>query len=106
MKINLNYGIKTEIGHEAPMPQEVTFDYISSAINQKYQKGLAGAERRLWARVQRKFDTAIEENAETVELEAAEQDFIRIAFNAALYPPHLARLVQVLEDEIESWKKV
>ena len=107
MNINLDYKItfNKEEKIKVPDARELTFEYIMQAVMQKYEKGIEGSLRRLWGRIQRKFDTAIDAKADTVELEQAEQDFIKEAFMEAKFSPIAAKYVQILEDEIESWSK-
>lgn len=97
MKINLDY--KQKEGSEMSN-QELTFDYITFAVNQKHKDGLSGSERRMFGRIQRKFDEAVEKLTNTVDLEMSEMDFIRDAFRDAKFPPQLAKYVTVLEDEL------
>jgi hypothetical protein len=107
MKINLNYNLVLPKDNKDIKPlsnQELTFEYITQAVMNVYDKGLEGSLRRIWGRIQRKFDTAIESKVETVELEQAEQDFIKKTFEKAKFNPLIARYVQILEDEIDSWK--
>ena len=109
LKINLDYKIvKKDLSEEEveklPSPQELTLTYLSQAVNQKYEKGLEGSLRRMWGRIQRKFDTAIEANADSIEVETGEIDFLKKAFEIAKFPAFIAKYVQVLEDELDSIK--
>jgi len=108
MKINLNYKfvVKGEVNvQDLPSPQEATFNYIAMAVNQKYEKGLDGHTRRMWGRIQRKFDDAIDKKSKSIDLETADQDFIKKVVSECKYHPNLARYISVLEDEIDSWDK-
>lgn len=104
MKINLEYKRKANESDKLSDP-ELTFDYISFAVNQKYREGLDGQMRRLWGRIQRKFDEAIDNLKGTVDLEESEKDFIRKAFDECKYPTHTAKYVAVLENEIDKFKE-
>lgn len=101
MNINLDYKVKvSDPSQPQTSNQELTFDYINYAVNQKHKDGLDGALRRIWGRIQRKFDTAVDGKAESIELEQGEKDFIKKCFDSAKYPPMLAKYVDILEDEI------
>lgn len=97
MRINLEYNQPKET---TLSNAELTFDYITHAINKRHEKGLNSSQRRLWGRIQRKFDDAIEQKFDEVELEEAEIDFIKEAFRDVVFPASLAKFVVVLEDEI------
>lgn len=106
MKINLDYGVRYDPSvkeTDKTTAQELTYDYISHAVNSVYKDGLDGQSRRIWGRIQRKFESSIDEKKDGVELENAEKDFIRNAFNKAKYPPQTAKFVSVLEGEIEKF---
>lgn len=85
--------------------REITFNYISYAVNKKYDKGLEGQLRRLWGRIQRKFDAAIDDKKNEVELETSELDFITKAINECNFLPAMSRYIEHLEDEIEKVSK-
>lgn len=101
MNINLNYREETK---NQPTNSELTLDYILYAVSQKYADGLEGQLRRICGRIQRKLDEAIEKKKNSVEFETAEIEFIKKAFNEAKFPPHLAKFVIMLEDEIDKIK--
>lgn len=105
MKINIEYNIKAQEGIEKVSNQEVTFNYISAAVNQKYEKGIEGGLRRMWGRIQRKFDDAITANADEITLDQSEKDFIKRCVSDCRYHPAVAKYIQLLEDEIASWDK-
>lgn len=80
---------------------ELTYDYVSYAINNTYKDGLEGSLRRVWGRVQRKFDAAIDQKTGFVELEEAEWDLVNKAFASVKFHPGIAKFVMVLEEELE-----
>lgn len=106
-KIKLPYPeLKDKKPEEPDMKkQELTLNYVTFAVTQKYKDGLESQFRRLWARVERKFDEAILADAETVDLELGEVDFIKRAVAEAKYPVSLSKFVVVFEDELENWKE-
>lgn len=57
--------------------------------------------RRIFARVQRKLDDAIESKSDEIELEKAEQDLLKKSFNECKVPAGIAKFFVVLEEEIE-----
>ncbi len=103
MKINLDYKTKVDPANKEKVlsNQELTFDYIAYAVNTKYEKGLEGQLRRVWGRIQRKFDDVILANGSEIELEDAEKTFIKKAFDEAKFPPQIAKYISILEEEIE-----
>mgnify|MGYP003146073541 CR=1 FL=1 len=91
-------------------PQELTYNYITMAINGKYAQGLSGQKKRVWGRIQRKFDIMVDGNGKDtiVELEESEIDFIKSAFNddSVKFPVSIAKYVMVAEDAIMELGKV
>lgn len=102
MKLSLDYNRPKSEGQVSDA--ELSVDYISYAVSQKYPQGLEGQLRRVWGRIQRKFDKAIEYKADEIELEEAEKDFIIKAFNECKYPANTAKYVDTLEIEIDTLK--
>lgn len=97
MKIALPYGQKEEA---KLTDSELTLDYITHAVNQKFDKGISGSQRRMFGRIQRKFDFAIENGDTEISFEESEMDFIKDAFKDVKFPPALAKYVLVLEEEL------
>ncbi len=96
MKINLDYLWK-----DAPMPfQQLTYNYISYAVNQTYKEGLDGSYLRMWGRIQRKMEKAIEDKKNTIDLTIDEAEFISKARKPVKYPPQDAKYISVLDDEL------
>jgi 2-succinyl-5-enolpyruvyl-6-hydroxy-3-cyclohexene-1-carboxylate synthase len=100
LKVNLNYS-RDEKDVEVTSNQELTANYVYFAVKQKYKEGLDSQWRRTWARIQRKFDDAIDNKTEEIDFEQGELDFIRAAFKDAKFPPDLSKYVVILEDELE-----
>lgn len=97
MKVNFDYNFKDT----KESPQEITLSLITSAVSQKYEKGLEGQKRRIFGRIQRKLEEAIESKAEEIELEEAEKDFLRSAYKDAKYPAVWSKNIIEFEDEME-----
>lgn len=105
LKINLDYN-RTPEQIEEISNSSLTNDYVSFAIRTMYEKGLTGSQRRMFGRIQRKFDKSIEENKDYVELDISEFEFIRLAItnDKVLFPSDVSKYVVILEDEIEQLK--
>ena len=98
LKINLDYN-RTPEQIEEISNSSLTNDYVSFAIR-------TGSQRRMFGRIQRKFDKSIEENKDYVELDISEFEFIRLAItnDKVLFPSDVSKYVVILEDEIEQLK--
>jgi len=101
MKIKLNYNQgQPKEGTKQFTGGELTGDYITFAITSAYPEGLQGQLRRVFGRIQRKLDDAIETGKDDIELEEAEKDLIRDAFGKARFAAHLSKYINTLEEEI------
>lgn len=105
MKINLAYKVKIAEGQKPQDDRELTLNYITAAVRQKYDKGMDGPLRRVWGRLQIKFDKAIETGKNTVELEEAEKDLIKKCIDVYKCDPIIAKYFQILEDEVNKLDK-
>jgi len=107
MKVNLDYKLTAKEKEEIKISsQELTSNWITSGVASKYKDGLHGQLRRVWGRIQRKLDEAIDNDMEEIELEEAEKDFIKKVFSEdTSFPSGVAKIISVIEDEIESWGK-
>jgi len=103
MNIDLDYK-RTPKAVEQISNSELTVDYINFAANSAHQGGLEGQQRRIFGRIQRKLDAAVEAKQTEVELELAELDFIVKCFEMAKFPANLSQYVMVLQDEIDRAK--
>ena len=111
MKLNIDYGTDMKQLNEARVARgkpeitegeqnsDITFDYITYAVDKKYPEGLDGQMRRIYGRIVKKLEDAIEKKTYKVVFEEAEKDFIKKAFNEAKYPVKVAKHVNVFEDE-------
>lgn len=102
LKLKLEYGLPTANTEKAIT---LTCDYLISAVNMKHKDGLEGQLRRVFGRIQRKCDEAIEKDYDALELEDSEFDLIEECFEEAKFPPILAKYINVLEEEIERVSK-
>lgn len=100
MNLELDYK-RTDDMKVAVNDASLTVNYIEYAVEGAYKAGLSNSQRRIYSRIQRKLDAAIESNTKEVELEAAEKDFLRDAFKTATFPSAAAKYVVVLEEEID-----
>lgn len=112
-KIKINVDYKTDIAAINKLNQQegfpevtkdesdagLTLNYVRFAVEQKYEKGLEGQLRRIWGRIERKFEAAIEDKTYEVELEEAEKDFIKNTFAGREYPVKLTKYINIFEDE-------
>lgn len=103
MKVKLDYKLTEDELKAAKSPQYMTADYIGHAVSQKYPEGLKGQLRRVYGRIQRKLDQAIEDDAASIKLEDGEKDFILDCFKDVKFPFNVAKFVMVLEDEIRKF---
>ena len=99
MNFNINYS-KNKDSKETNT--ESTVNMFIYAVNQKYAAGLEGQLRRVWGRILRKFDEALNDKTDNIELEETEKDFLFQAFAEAKTPPAWSALVMVLEDAIDA----
>lgn len=74
---------------------------LALAATTAHERGLEGQLRRLYGRVQRKIEEAVDENREDVELEINEFDFIKKAVEHGRFAPSIAKFVEVVENEID-----
>lgn len=102
LKLKLDFKLPET---EKTTPETLVCDYIISAVNMKHRDGLEGQLRRIFGRVQRKCDEALDKKYDVLELEDSEFDLISDCFEEAKFPPVLAKYINVLEEEIERAKK-
>jgi energy-converting hydrogenase A subunit M len=98
LKLEIDYKRKEE---EVKQISNVALstDYIHYAVNQTYQKGLKGQMLRVWGRIQRKLDEAMDKNLPDIEVEQAELDFIKEAVDKTEFPAGISKFVMVFQDE-------
>lgn len=96
---------------------ESMLDVLTFAVNDKFsekkhtQQGeqnistLSGSQGRMWGRIQRKFDDAIDKKGTSVDLETAEIDFLKTAIQGAKFPVNWFRWTVLIEDALEEKEK-
>ena len=108
-KINIEYNILERDrakGEEPLSNSEITLNYINLAVSLKYKDGLEGQKRRLFGRIQRKLDDAVDNKKDEIELEEAEKDFLKGLFKDDIKMPSLAsKYISLLEDEVDNLSK-
>lgn len=104
-KVNIDYGRPAE-AEEKVSNQELTLDYITTAISTLYPKGMSGSKRRSFGRIQRKLQKAADDSDECIELDEADFEFLHKSFNneKATLPAHVSMFANVLEDYIDELK--
>lgn len=108
MRVDLDYKIPAAAierskkkDEDVPTSQEMTQNFIWYAVNEKHKNGIGSRDRKIWGRIQRKFEAAVDSKASTIELETAEIEFIVDAFKDAKFPPADARYIVILEEEMD-----
>lgn len=102
LKVKLDYKLPpAKPGESQQGPIETTANYFDAAVSSAHPQGLEGQMRRIYGRIQRKIDAAADESLEFIELEKAEADFLRVAFEKCKIPASFSKYFTVLEDEVE-----
>ena len=107
MKLNVKLPliIKEREGQEKISVQEVFLNYLMNCIHSKYPNGLDGSYRRTFGRLQNKFDEAIEKDLKNIEIENAELDLIKNAFQDGKLPVMFSQNAMLMEKAIEECQK-
>lgn len=102
MNINLDYQ-KTKEALEKESNQTTTYNVIMFAVSVVYPNGLGGQLRRVFGRMKTKLMKAKDANADSVELESAEIDFLKRTWNdeKCLLPALWADHANLIDDEID-----
>jgi hypothetical protein len=103
MKLNIDYR-RTEAQIAATSNVGLTCDYIEYAITKKYPT-LKGQMLRVFSRLQRKFEDAVEKNLESIELDATEIDMIKESFKDVEAESRLAKYMVILMEEVDKLGK-
>jgi len=74
---------------------------IGLAVESANEKGLEGKSRRVFGRLQRKLDAAIDASQESVEVEDAELDLINDSLKRARFLARQSKHVLLIEEELE-----
>lgn len=90
---------------EVPLSdKELILDYVNHAFRNVYPEGAQGQKRRIIGRIQRKFDKAVEDDSDFVELEDSEFETIDKAFEEAKFPTGISKYINEVEATIEDIK--
>lgn len=81
--------------------QETTANYLEGAVASAHPQGLEGQQRRIWGRIQRALDRALDSDATEIEIEQAGLDFLKKAMKECKINPAMSKYFVVLEDEVE-----
>lgn len=88
-------------GKEEQSNIDITKQMIGYGINNTYTKGLQGQLRRIWGRLQRKIDEAVDQGVESIEVTKSELELINKVLDVSV-PWNWAKLWAVLEDHVTS----
>lgn len=99
LNLKLNYTKPApKEGEEAEEDRVTSLNLLTYMINKTYPE-LEGQLRRVHGRLQLKMENAGIEKQDSIELEAAEVDFLKKVVGAKT-PPTWSKFVMVLEDEL------
>ena len=113
MFINIDFKLPEKENTEKISNQEITWNWIQYACMQKYPStrdqsgqmtgGMGRTTLRIWGRIQRKFDEAIEKNLDSIESEEAEKDLLKKLFGGEdiKFPVGSAKIVSMIQDEVD-----
>lgn len=99
VKLDIDYKRTPEQIAEFSNPK-LTVYYIDFAVSNFYKDGLNGQLLRIWGRLQRKLDDAVEAGDILLEIEQAEKDLISKAIEKANYPANLSKFVMIFQDQV------
>ncbi len=107
LKIDIDYKLPPKKEGETDRTEgaQLTENYLESAVTSAHPQGLEGQQRRIWGRIQRKIDEAIEKETGEIVLEREEWSFLRKAFESCKAPAAIAKYFVILEDMIEEAEK-
>lgn len=103
MKLSVEYlRSKPKDGAETESDSQTTSNIISYAIQKAYPDGLDGNGplRRMYGRLQRKLDTAVDDGENSIEVDQSEVDMISKAMTTAKFPTNWSSLVDQLEEAL------
>lgn len=107
MKINFNLGLSEKENPEKQSEQEIVYGWVLYAVSQRFKDGLKGQLLRIFGRLQRKFEEAIDNNDLDIALEEAEKDLIKKSFSDDVeFPASSSKVISVIMDEIENLKEL
>lgn len=98
---------------EIELNQETLYNLALFAINDSHSEEkntpqgvqristLQGQQGRIWGRIQRKLEDSIDKKTKTLELETAEVEFLKKAFENAKFPIAWFKLSILVEDALD-----
>lgn len=102
LKLDLDYQFHAATNGEKRLSnREATVNYLEGAVISAHPQGLEGQQRRIWGRIQRALDRAVDSDANEIEIEQAGLDFLKKAFKECKINPSLSKYFVVLEDEVD-----
>lgn len=113
MKLSVEYNHKEltpeqiEAGQTKEQNIETTCNLISAAVNKAHPEGFDGngGLRRVWGRLQRKMEAAMDNNTNEIEMDEAEADLIKKALTNAKMPLQWSKYINLLEDALYEMAK-
>jgi hypothetical protein len=79
---------------------ELSANYIRHAVGSSHPKGIEGQQRRIWGRIDRAIDAAMDNGTATIDIEQAGVDFLKKAFKDCTVEAHIVKYFVVLEEEL------
>lgn len=102
LNLNLNYQFPAATNGDRRLSnQETTVSYLEGAVLSAHPQGIEGQQRRIWGRIQRALDYALDQDATEIEIEQAGLDFLKKTMKECKINPSLSKYFVVLEDEVE-----
>ncbi len=95
-----DYKIDREKEVDAVSDQQITKNWIDAVVNKGYETGLSQDKRRIFTLIEKKMDDAVEANADYLEVNAVEYQFIKDAFEKAIMDPRFAVPVTIVEKSV------
>lgn len=101
LKIRLDY----KLDNAQEKPQETTYNLFSLLVASKNPNGVEGQYRRMWGRIQRKFDDCVSRGDMYIELENGEFDLLKEAIRDGKCPAVFSKHIVLLEEAMEAAEK-
>jgi hypothetical protein len=90
--------------HQQP-PQgtnsELTGEYLRFAVASSHPDGVGGQARRIWGRIDRAIDEALDQKNTSIEIERAGYEFLKKSIDKCKVNSRLVKFFVILEDEIQ-----
>lgn len=106
MQIKFDLGLSEKENPEKSSYQEIFYSWIQYAINASHEKGLQGQMLRVFNRLNTKFQNAITDNLDKIDLEESEKDLLKKSFSDdTFFPLNSSKVVILIMQEIELFNK-